>query len=477
MEELAKDIKNHGCVLFDVEQDLGSGEWRAKPGAGWASVDGDTAFRVARVEDLSKDVMWLTNLDRDVHWRATLYNVPQIKDSKYLRLGVDQLMREIGVSPKAVGPAHSAEAVAEIFGRIMRLAREQCDRLGWGRGDLIQELSQGFGIHDAPHEDPLLDEAFSRSYQDRVDCHRPEKGDTSRWVTLRRPRLLHAQQIIGKSFMVPNGPWRFIGEKDMPTKKDDRVEWVHREFGGAPFMVKVRKINFFRPLETDSCNPADLLKLGESFLPGRPRAPREWMPMPELLYMSKFADIDFDSVCVGSYYDELGFDILPELNGMMHHSYAWGVLAENMWLTYASRSINRQTQNKTLVSARATWLRAVDRFYCFVAAHQMSIPDVSKVLFYGSGGVTVACKEPDIGRLIQHGVDCGLQSPSSSYLHWAKWGEKEKRAQELRQTNDLQSMLGQSFEATNRLTKDQAMVAKMDTRPTLRMEAEHGSNG
>ena len=439
MNDLPTDINTYGCVLFDVVQNA-HGEWQPQPGAGWASIDGEAAVRITGLSDLNLGVMWLSNLDQKVHWQATLFNVPQIKDSKYLRTSMEQVMREIGVSAKTVGPAHSAEAVAEVFGRIMRLAKEYCDRLGWGRATLMAELAQGLGLHDSPYDDPLLDEAFARSYQDRVDCTKPSTSTGERWITFRRPRLLHAQQVIGKSFMVPHGPWKFVGEKDMP-KKDERLAWVNQTFGGAPYMVKVKKLNFYRPLETDRFNPADLLKLGESILPGRQRLQREWIPMPELLYMSKFADIEFDSVCVGAYYDEPGFALLPELDYMMHHSYAWGILAENIWMTYASRSINNKAQNKTLVSARATWLRAIDRFYCFTAASQVSVPG-NTVLFYGTGSVTVACPEPKMGEMIQHGVNGGLQAPASSYMHWRKWHEKEAAAQKTRQNmpthlNDL----------------------------------------
>jgi hypothetical protein len=365
-------------------------------------------------------------LEQKTHWQATLFNTPQIKDSRYLRIDVNQIMRELGVSAKTVGPAHSVEAIGEIFGRVMRLAKTYCENIGWGRTTLSGELTQALGLFDEAFDDLLLDEAFACSYQDRVECEKPT-GQEDRWITLRYPRLLHAQRLIGESFMVPHGPWCFIGEKDMP-RKDERMEWLNKTCNGAPYMVKVKRMSFYKPLETDTFNAMDLIKLGESILPGRQRRQREWMPMPELLYVSKFADVEFDSVCIGTYYDEPVFPKLKEQNYMMHHSYAWGLLAENIWMTYAARTINSKAKSKTVVSPRATWIRSIDRFYSFSAAIQMSLKDVTKVLSYGNGSVTVSCKEQDIGAVIQQAVDAGLQAPASSYIHWRRWHQKEADA-------------------------------------------------
>lgn len=428
MDEKIKDINVYGCVLFDVTQSS-DGVWSPKPGSGWAAIDGEKSKRIGAVSDLRLDVVWLSNLDQKTHWKATLYNIPQIKDSRYLRTNIEQIMREIGVSAKTVGPANSAEAIAEVFGRVMNLAKEYfCQELGWTSANLISELSIGLNLNDSPYEDSILDEAFARSYQDRVDCYSPLllKENTERWLTFRRPRLLHAQEVMGESFLEPRGPWKFVGEREMPPK-DERLAWVEDEFSGRPYMLKVKKINFFSPLETDLFDPASLLQFGDSILPGRQRLKREWMPMPELLYMRNFSDIEIDSICVGSHYEKPDFFFPQDLDYMMYHSYSWGILAENIWMTYASRSVNTKAKNKTLVSARASWLRSIDRFYCFVASTQMSLPG-NNILFYGAGSVTISCSQSNIGKNIQHGVEAGLQAPSSSYSHWKKWNFKEEQA-------------------------------------------------
>lgn len=429
MIELEK-INQFGCVEFDVIQNE-KGAWVATPGPGWASIDGSPAIRINSISDLKLDVIWLSNLEQTVHWAAALYNTPQIKEARYLRTDINQIVREIGVSPKVVGPAHSAEAVAEVFGRVMRLAKTYCDRLTWGRATLIQELAHGLGLFDEPYENALLDEAFACSYQDRVDCANsfsPDSGE--RWITLRRPRLLHAQQLVGDSFLIPRGPWKFIGERDMP-KKEERFEWLKKNFGGGPYMVKIKSMNFFKPSNEEKFDPKSLLQLGDSILPGRQRRQRQWMPMPELLYVSRFADIEFDSVCVGSFFDEPE-KILPDLDYLMHHSYSWGVLAENIWMTYASRSINTKAQSKTLVSPRATWIRSIDRFYCFSSAIAIASKE-TKIMSYGTGSITLACKEGDMGEVIRKSIDAGLQVPASSYHNWKRWEDKEKAAQKSRQ--------------------------------------------
>jgi hypothetical protein len=418
------DPKLYGCVQFDVVQN-DQGKWQALPGPGWASVGGATAVRIQGLKDLNLDVLWLSNLEQTVHWAAGLFNTPQIKDNRYLRVRLDQIGRELGISPKVVSPAHSAEGLAEVFSRIMMLARQHWPQVGWLKSSLMQELSVALGIDDQPYEDPLLEEVFALSYQDIVECAKHQEGE--RYITFQRPRLLHARQLIGESGMLPAGNWSFVGERDMP-KKEARLQWVMTAFAGRPFMVKVKKINFYRRLEEESFDASYLLKLGESILPGRMRRQREWMPMPELLYVSKYADVEFDSVCLGSHYDEDVGVGLPPLHEAMDYSYSWGLLAENVWMTYASRSINTKAKSKTLVSPRATWLRSYDRFYSFASAQHMSLPSQTKVLSYGVGGVTLAVKDPDLGVVIQHGLSGGLVAPASSYRHWKYWQERETKA-------------------------------------------------
>jgi hypothetical protein len=429
---LQANLSTYGAVLFDVERQA-NGAFIAKPGSGWASIEGEKAFRISGIHDLSLEVVWLTNLEQDIHWQASLFNIPQIKESRYLRVEMNQMMRELGVSPKTVGPAHSVEAIGELFGRIMRIAKQQYPKIDYGRSSLIGELTQAMGLHDEVYEDALFDEAFACSFQDRVECYKPDEIKQARWLTLRAPRVLHAQRLVGEDFMIPRGPWRFIGERDMP-EKEKRMDWLEESFAGMPYMVKIKKMNFFKPAEGDLFNALELIKMGEAILPGRQRRQREWMPMPELLYVRRFAEVEFDSVCVGASYDLPETPMLPPLAHMMHHSYAWGVLAENIWMTMASRSINPHAKSKTMVSPRATWLRAIDRFYSFNAAVQMSLPGLTKILHYGHGSVTIACQEPDMGQIIEHAVKAGLQAPASSYMHWQKWKEKELRAHMERKT-------------------------------------------
>ena len=465
-----QEITSYGCVQFDVAQNA-KGQYHAVLGPGWASVDGQPAFRITGFSDLDLDIMWLTNLDQDTYWQAGLFNTPQIKEAKYLRIDFQQIVRELGVSPKMVSPAHSTEAVAEIFGRIMRLAKERFPNLGYGKSSLIQEISFAINLQDAGYEDSIVDEAFSCSFQDRVLCdsrYTPESGE--RWITFRRPRLFHAQQLIGEKLIIPKGPWTFIGERDMPPK-ESRMNWLLETFKGQPYMVKVKNLNFYSSLNTPTFNPANLLKLGESILAARQKRPRQWLPMPEFLYVSKFADVEFDSVCVGTEYENLEEPLLPDLDYVMHHSYAWGVLAENIWMTYASRSINPKAKSKTLVSARATWLRTIDRFYCFAAARAMSIPLVN-VLSYGTGSVTVSCSEPNMGFVIDHAVKSGLQAPASSYMHWRSWRNKELAAgqQVGSSTGELKDLISSQMSG-NKEDKE----TKTKQFPTPKPEVNRGS--
>ena len=154
-----------------------------------------------------------------------------------------------------------------------------------------------------------------------------------------------------------------------------------------------------------------MLNLGEAKGEGGKSKERNWVCQPEILYLSKFASLDISAAFVAEGYQDLGRKThLPYLGELSDFSYSLGLLAENVWIGLASRSINSQKRSKSLVSPRACWLKAADRFMTLTSAMMLSSAGFI-VSSYGYGGVTVIVEENKLPQLIEIAPHAGLCVP------------------------------------------------------------------
>jgi hypothetical protein len=253
-----------------------------------------------------------------------------------------------------------------------------------------------------------VDEALSRSYQDLVICEKPINTEKNLFVTLKRPRYYHAKTIMDTSIPFWNGNWEFFGPDVWPNTTEKKIEYLMKL--ERPFVAKI-SINSFNHSNNFNVDLSKLLDLGEAIGEGGKTKDRNWVCQPELLYLSKFASLNIDAAFVADGYQNISENItLPYLGELSDFSYSLGILAENVWIGLANRSVNPQTRTKTLVSPRACWLKAADRFMTMTSAMMLSSAGFT-VTSYGYGGVTIMLEESKIGQLIELAPHAGLTVP------------------------------------------------------------------
>ena len=408
MESLFDDTLNikFGCVMFDLQED-NEGKLIPLPGSGWASLEGGTAFRIKSTGDLSNEVKWLTNLSQNTLWKSGAVKQAKLKHSSYLRTDVGQIMKELGLTPPKVPIAQVCEIISEIFKKVMRLSIEFYGIKSFSQKELFSELKLAL-LGDDRNISLHVDESLSRAYQDLVICEKPLAKDKHLFVTLKRPRYFHAKSIIDTTIPFWNGDWEFFGPDNMPNNTEKKIEFLMKL--ERPFVAKV-SINSFKYANNFNLDLSKLLDLGEAIGEGGKAKDRNWVCQPELLYLSKFADLNIDAAFVADGYQSVSDNIsLPYLGELSDFSYSLGLLAENVWIGLANRSVNPQTRTKTLVSPRACWLKAADRFMTMTSAMMLSSAGFI-VTSYGYGGVTVMISESKIAQLIELAPHAGLSVP------------------------------------------------------------------
>lgn len=392
--------------MFDLQEDK-DGKHIPQPGSGWASIEGCPAFRIKNTGELSSDVKWLTNLSQDILWKSGAVKQPKLKHSSYLRTDVGQIMKELGLTPPKVPIAEVCETISELFNKVMRLAIEFYDLKSFNQKELYAEIRMAL-LPDDKNISIHMDEALSRAYQDLVICEKPLLKEKHLFVTLKRPRYFHAKSILDTSIPMWGGEWEFMGPDVLPSTTEKKIDFLMAK--ERPFVAKI-SINTFDFPGNINVDLSKLLDLGEAIGEGGKPKDRNWVCQPELLYLSKFANLNIDAAFVADGYQTLDKKIqLPYLGELSDFSYSLGLLSECVWIGLSSRSVNPQTRTKTLVSPRACWLKAADRFMTLTSAMMLSSAGFI-VTSYGYGGVTVMIDESKISQLIEIAPHAGLCVP------------------------------------------------------------------
>ena len=403
--KLEENIK-FGCVLFDL-QELTEGKMLPAPGGGWASIEGKSAFRFKSINELSNQVKWLTNLSQDVLWKSNLAKQTKLKHSGYLRTDVNQLSKELGLIVPITPITKICETLSELFNKVMRLGIEFYGLSKFIQKDLHLELKSSLLTNDK-NISTHLDEALSRAFQDLVICDHVLQKDKQIFVSLKRPRYYHAKTILETPIPIINGDWDFYGPDDLPSTTEKKIDFLMKL--DKPFIAKI-SINSFENTDNLYVDLSKLLSLGETLGEGGRPKERNWVCQPELLYLSRFCDLDIQAAFVAQGYQEMENNItLPYLGELSDFSLSLGILSECVWTGIAGRSINPQTRNKSLVSPRACWLKAADRFMTFTSAMMLSSAGFT-ITSYGYGAVNICIDEDKISQLIEIAPHAGLSVP------------------------------------------------------------------
>ena len=407
-KDLFDDSQNikFGCIIFDL-QEISDNKSIPMPGSGWASIEGKSAFRIKTISELSNQVKWLTNLSQDVLWKTGAVKQTKLKHSGYLRTDVSQISKELGLVIPVTPVTKIAETLSELFNKIMRMAIEFYGLSNFTQKDLQSELKLAL-MPDDKNISTHLDEALSRAYQDLVICDHELQKEKQIFITLKRPRYFHAKSILDTSIPIIGADWSFYGNDDLPATTDKKLEFLMGL--DKPFITKI-SIDNFENTDNLYVDLGKLLNLGEALGDGGKTKERNWVCQPELLYLSRFANLNIEAAFVAQGYQEIENNIiLPYLGELSDFSLSLGILSECIWTGVASRSVNPQTRGKTLVSPRACWLKAADRFMTFTSAMMLSSAGFI-VTSYGYGAVNIAIEEDKIPQLIEIAPHAGLCIP------------------------------------------------------------------
>jgi len=387
----------YGCILFDGGQ----------PGPGWCCVAGDEPRRIDGLASIGSGCLWLTNANyQTMMFGNGAGQNPWLRHDGYLRLRVDQILSEWGLTSAA--PDEAAAWLADMFDRVMRYAGALLPDKDWSKRTLVEEMMSAWPEPEMPTGQyaASIRQALRESLQEWTctPCRTPKDNIT---IKLWRPRNVHFRDML--TVPIPTGPWELAAGGDLPPR-EARMEWlVHEQTRPALTNILIQQ-------DYASEDLAVLFAFGGGAKNDSGDAMRRsWCTHPELVALHNLSPVDVDAVFLGESYgtlpmpfvDESALQRLQSPIGAL--SWSAGIVLENLWMAATRPGIVRrpdQTRRRA-VSYRGAWLRAHDRLAMFIHASKMS-KGGWLVTSYGTGAIWVSVDPGNIPAMLADAFRVGL---------------------------------------------------------------------
>lgn len=332
-----------GCVFFD-QSEIEADNLKQKPSKGWASINGEAAFRVSGVEVLNKNVVWITNINRHVFWKIGLTRYEHLRASDFFETELHQLMKEFGLNPKKIEITKICEVLSEIFSRSIRWSLDLFGLEGV-ESTLKETIFKKERKFEKMNLDDLVEDALMRAYTDVIEMNKEE--DKARTLTLKLPRKEYIKWMCGE---FPKGSWSAISMDEIENLKD----WIINQ--EKPLLIKVKSRGFKKETSESVRNA---LNLGYCVKTAGRKRERDWMVKDEYLFYEKYMDLRVDGILEGEGWET--YSKLEDISGLgelADLSLSLGLIAESYVGALESKLYHPSVKTKTYVTPLSLWINA-----------------------------------------------------------------------------------------------------------------------
>lgn len=363
---------------------------------GWASIAGTCARRISGIAGLPSDVIWFTNLGHSAFLAAKLNMHANFRSEGWLRTAFEQIATEFGLGRSSGKPKEAAESLSLIAHRVVLYSCKELNvkvqshaRLNEDYGTAMKlERCRISEMHYSTFESVAGHPNVSVIQS--VNFGRGNSGS----MTLRCNRLSYANRMLSHS-VPPDSGWELIKHK-MSDAELDRMD--------KSFLVRCRITNI-KPIM------AETLSWG-----GGAKNIREWLTDVEWRIVRQYADVELRAAMVceqDNFQLDTYANMLPK-GSVNELSYSLGLVAEQVWTAL----MNKQPRMGNIpgYTARAAWLRSIDRMHMFDYAQRMQSSRGVTLISYGMGNLVVRVPEGGHKQILDMALDIGLMPPMSGFM-------------------------------------------------------------
>ncbi|ALR95735.1 hypothetical protein [Vibrio alginolyticus] len=346
-------MNTYGVAIFNDEK---------KPRSGFSCVDGKVK-EFSSYSDLEMSTIWVTNIQHSIFQKEALYKVPNLRSSQYLRLSLQQIMRELNVKKDIEGIQHLAKLVQSIASDLQGKFELNPDYLRYRLGGEIPQYleSQGFLPSELLNISELADAsakaALNDAYQSFQGTVKSANGKIYHYTL---PRVAHFEYLMNQNFPLDNN-W-----EEFTFSSDGSIVAGYKNKVLLPDTEKViiglknlhKNTAAILNIKVKSIDP----KRAQSFtfgIEGVKSTTRIWAALPEVIDILRYCEVEI----LGGLKTNAGkLDVRPEIDlSKNRYSYSKGVVSENIWCALADKvHLGSQKQATGL----GVYLRAYDRIIC-----------------------------------------------------------------------------------------------------------------
>lgn len=375
---------------------------------GWASINGEKAFRINGYNELQTDVLWITNLPYRAYQNLRLYSVPHIYDRQYFRTTYDSILFENGIKDPVKGVVFASKVYTRIANFAISKLGINLSPAGYRFTALLGDvLMPSFMTLKIPGVDGLeISEGIRQSTQElqKMTSRTPKDSTSYNFVF---PRGAYSSWLLSQPYPGP-GLWDKINDKDVKAKlgHENRVKikgtdgilekYIELGENHAVFL-KVKVLS----QEADFAG-FQTFGAGSNYI-------RNWATLPEIIYLSKFSKIQV----LGGYKIPLKqLSLIKNLNlDKREFSYSKGILLENIYMSLA-QNLHGDKTKKTAVGA---YIRSYDRIACGRMAEIFTDSGLT-VGSFGAGKVTLFLRPTQLKKAAKLALANGMLPPIDSII-------------------------------------------------------------
>ena len=381
----------YGCVNFDDVR---------HHNAGWASIAGQTAYRIASTKDLQSDVSWLTNLDYDMSYKAGFAVHAGFRRSDYLSeyfikadnkalvgQGFESARFDFSkmLDVDSNNGALLTQRSAVIFDRLMRLSNRWLNLQDLPLYTLANGFRERLIGHDAVLPGSIVT-ALTDATASFVWTERNDDSDkNNQLLTLILPRVTHGVKCA--TLQEPKGDWVPLSLPS--TNEQDIDEWVSNHNGYLVVQMAIDNMN-------EEANR--LINFGSG------RSARQWITGIELSELNKRGKVTLKKAYRPTTLEPLqALEPLLAMQDDVHDlSFSTGLFWQNIWTGLCAKKTPPAHILKTnkSINSLAPFIRATDRNACFLAALTLQKKGL-QVVSYGKGRITISY-DGNANRLAEH---------------------------------------------------------------------------
>lgn len=362
-------------------------------------------FEFSSASDLPGQTLWVTNASSNDLYEAGLYKNPKIAHEGYYRSRLAQIGQELGISTMPLN--RQASFLAEVLGNAAEMARLQFGLTQYPSNGLANAVGQLHGLSE-PAAGTALMQVAEQACQRYTACERERRYEKADVFSFWMPRYQWADGLLNEPVPVGETITAVPGHTLPGMGRDVNVlvEWAQEN--KIPLFARIK----IRGLEQ---NVGKLMNYGAGAQginkntgsgDYEARNMREWCALPELETLSQVGEIEVLQVAVASGWTRSGLNLYSSKISQI--SYAYGIVAENMWVGLTRKPTPNGNTARTL---RTAWLQSIDRMRCLRVAERLYSMGM-EVINYGNGRITVVCP-PSVRALIpQAALEEGILYPA-----------------------------------------------------------------